>query len=111
MMAIFVGLQFVWASRSDINLVDQYEWMLHNRDARKYVLPDKNTTLLQPQQPKCHKQLSLLIIIPSSPKNGEMRQAIRDTWGHMESNSSTRLLFFLGYNRDLEHQRILVSAK
>ena len=85
--------------------MNQYEWMNHNRDARKLVQPDKNTTLLGPTPADCHNKLQLLLLVPSAPNNGEMRQAIRDTWGNISPKSYTRLLFFLG----LQDQGIKVS--
>ncbi|KAJ9601077.1 hypothetical protein L9F63_000812 [Diploptera punctata] len=101
-----IGLQFMWARRSEID-IEQYDWLIQNRNAREYVLPDKYTTLVQPEEPKCDSQLRLLIMVPSSPNNIEIRQAIRDTWGHRDSDANSRLLFFLGHNGNVKHQRIL----
>jgi hypothetical protein len=76
---------------------EQFEWLLRTRDVRQYVLPDVDTTILDPNV-TCGDTLRILILVTSAPHNMEQRQAVRETWGRAVPLPYTRLLFFLGHD-------------
>lgn len=55
-----------------------------SRDISEYVLPNENTTLIEPPS-LCHgvDPIFLLIVVCSSAGNFEARQVIRETWGNV----------------------------
>lgn len=57
----------------------------HNtsRDTTEYILPNDNTTLIEPPT-LCHElePIFLLIVVCSSANNFEARQSIRESWGN-----------------------------
>ena len=57
-----------------------------SRQSSKYVLPNENTTNLQPSK-LCHENdpIFLLIVSTSSPSNVEARQSIRESWGNFSA--------------------------
>ena len=61
----------------------------HNtsRETTDYVLPNENTTILEPPN-LCREPelIFLLIVVCSSANNFEARQSIRQTWGSTEFN-------------------------
>jgi hypothetical protein len=75
----------------------EFEWLQKTRDARQYILPNVNTTLLN-SRTSCDDRLRLLILVASAPGNSEQRQAIRDTWGYTAPVHDARLIFFLGHD-------------
>jgi hypothetical protein len=74
------------------------------RDASRYILPLKNTTIILPRKLKDHDDsLDILLVVTSEPKNTEQRQSIRNHWkiGQKEIKSfNFTLIFLLGLTRD-----------
>lgn len=54
-----------------------------SREISTYILPDENTTLIEPIEfCKTSTPIFLLIVVCSSPFNFEARETIRQTWGN-----------------------------
>ncbi|XP_037952929.1 beta-1,3-galactosyltransferase 1-like isoform X1 [Teleopsis dalmanni] len=57
-------------------------WSLNtSRHMPDYVLPDTNTTIIEPHN-LCHEKIFILIVVCSSVQNFATRQIIRETWGN-----------------------------
>lgn len=53
-----------------------------SRKTTDYILPNDNTTILEPLNFCQEEPMFLLIVVCSSPKNFVARQSIRTTWGN-----------------------------
>ncbi|XP_062620645.1 beta-1,3-galactosyltransferase 1-like [Saccostrea cucullata] len=74
------------------------------------VLNAKDETVSKPK--KCEKEVELLILVPSSAWNFEHRDAIRTTWGHINStDAKTRLVFLTGKVHNITIQRKLEKER
>jgi hypothetical protein len=54
-----------------------------SRETSDYVLPNENTTLIEPSDELCKSKLLLLVVVCSSANNFEARQTIRETWANV----------------------------
>lgn len=85
---IFLTLLSVYILVFNIFVISSHSavrgWLYNkSRQPSEYILPNINTTLLQPPS-LCRKPdpIFLLIVVMSSPKNFQARQSIRATWGN-----------------------------
>lgn len=54
-----------------------------SRDTTEYILPNENTTLIEPSICSSNSDpIFLLIVVCSSASNFEARQTVRETWGN-----------------------------
>lgn len=86
-------------SHNIFNLDEQIVgWERHkNRDAKRYIFPDKITTLTVVKQP-CSS--FMLMIVSSEIGHTKLRQTVRDTWGSKAQQNNITVLFLMGISQN-----------
>jgi beta-1,3-galactosyltransferase 1 len=104
--SIFVVLLFIHILiLSNVKMYGKHEvtgWSRNtSRETAEYILPNENTTLLEPTL--CHSEtgtIFLLIVVCSSASNFEARQVIRETWGNTTQFNYPLFQKFHGHSND-----------
>lgn len=88
----------------ELDIVELVKAQLEGKEVINEAINPHNFDYIHNGQFICEKSLSLILVVKSGVNNFSNRQVIRETWGNVSYYQAVKIVFLLGYKKDMQGQ-------